>query len=277
MTPYRVKSGKLHAGVDCTFGDGVVVDVAEDVVIGDRCVIPDNAYLSGRSIKIGDDFYGYSWDWRRLDVGRGRRDEEDAVLTVGNRCTFHDNRIDLARRVTIGDDVGLSPEVAIYTHGYWQSELEGFPTKFAPVQIDRGTVIGFRSVILPGVRIEHHAVIGAQSLVTGNLYCNGIYGGNPAKRIGLMTKPEGQNSRRSLCLILDAYRQSCLYRGLEIRGPSISWPLVGLNGTWFDAVNCKVVEGPEDEFTDDLREFLFKRGIRIYTRRPFRKLPRRNP
>lgn len=55
MSKPTVKHGKLLLGLDCEVGDGVVVDVEEDCVFGDRCVIPANSYWCGRSIRVGDE------------------------------------------------------------------------------------------------------------------------------------------------------------------------------------------------------------------------------
>jgi hypothetical protein len=55
-----IKSGKFHAGADFQCGENVVIDVAEEVIVGVRCVLSDNAYLCGRRVEIGNDFFGYS-------------------------------------------------------------------------------------------------------------------------------------------------------------------------------------------------------------------------
>ncbi len=267
-----IKSGKLHVGSDVYFGRDVVIDVAEEVVIGDRCVIPDNAYFSGRRVAIGSDFYGYSWEWQRLDIGRGRIDEEYATLFVGDRCTFHANKIDLAKSVTIGNDVGLSPEVTIYTHGYWQSCLEGYPCKYAPVTIGSGTVIGYRSTILPGSVIGERCVVGAQSVVTGKLLSGFICAGNPAKSIGPTNKLSIPERKHLLDEIMFAYTRSCAYRNVSVE-VTIDYPMLAIRECLIN-VEDQTLSGEEDAYTDDLREFLFKRGIRIYTKRRFNKLPR---
>lgn len=268
-----VKSGKFHAGSDLQCGENVVIDVAEEVIVGDRCVLPDNAYLSGRWMDIGDDFYGYSWEGKRLDIGRGRIDEEDAVLKVGNRCTMHDNKIDLARRVEIANDVGLSPEVTIYTHYYWQSPLEGFPCKYAPVDIHDGAIIGYRSVILPGANIGYRAVIGAQSVVYGEVKPLAISAGNPAKWKRRVEVPKPEWREEFLTELVMEYKMSCAYRNLTVL-ITLDQQTIRVRKCFLD-LNLRTCEGKEDEYTDDLRDFLFKRGVRIYTRRPFRKLGRR--
>ena len=290
-----IKSGKFTVGADLQCGENVVIDVAEEVIVGDRCVIPDNAYFSGRRVEIGDDFYGYSWEHpgfpRRvndgigglhtrlggpvgswLEIGRGRIDDASAVLVVGNRCTFHDNRIDLAREVTIGDDVGLSPEVAIYTHYYWQSILEGYPFRLAPVLISSRVLVGFRSALLPGVAIGEGSVIGAQSVVTGIVGVNEVWVGNPAKKVGDITSPMSYFER--LNSLVEDYHDSVAYRNLPHEIRKVDGNHVYIRDCRLDVESC-TVSGIEDEYSDDLRDFLFKHGVRIYTKRPFRKLGRR--
>ncbi len=278
-----IKSGKFSAGSDLQCGENVVVDVAEEVIVGDRVVLGDNTYLGGRRVTIGSDFYGYSWGhpstrWLArgwLEVGRGRIDEEDAILTVGDRSTFHDNRIDLARRVTVGDDVGLSPEVVIYTHGYWQSPLEGFPVDYAPVVIGDSVVVGFRSVILPGVGIGRKSVIGTQSVVSGILNPWGVYGGNPARLIREVSGGcEPEVSRTHIREVVWEYLGTLKYRGIDYATLYRDGTVVGVRGIQIDLETLRL-EGEEDELTDDFRWFLFTRGFRVYTRRPFRKMGRK--
>jgi acetyltransferase-like isoleucine patch superfamily enzyme len=272
-----VLSGKLSAGADFRCGERVVIDVAEEVVIGDRCVLADGTYLGGRRVEIGDDFYGYNWDGRRLDVGRGRRDEERAVLAVGKRCTFHDTRIDLAREVGVGDDVGLSPEVVIYTHSYWLSTLDGWPVRYAAVILRPKTLVGFRSVILPGAIVGGGIAVGAQSVVSGKLMTPGTYAGNPARFLHPITPPPAGKQVELFRELVEEYGDTLRYRGLRavIRvaetpdaGPECRLR-VAVNGCALNPFTLRA-EGEEDEMTDDFRDFMFKRGVRFYTRRPFR-------
>lgn len=279
MSRPTVKSGKFSAGVDCIIGENVTVDVAEEVVLGDRCVIGDNTYLCGRSVKIGDDFYGYSHWNKRLEVGLGRRSEEDAVLTVGSRCTFHDNKIDLARHVKIGDDVGLSPKVTIYTHGYWLSCLEGFPCVRAPVAIGDGVIVGYRSTVLAGVGIPDRCVIGAGSVMTKTLTRNrSVYGGVPAKYIKPVDSVPTAWRPSILADLLREWNESMAYRGFPptfyVDYPTVYWTTPSGSNAVVD-VDPPDCRGDEDEYTDDLRWHLFCHGIRIYTKRPFKKLEKR--
>lgn len=299
MKPF-IKSGKLVTGADCEFGDNVVIDVAEEVVLGDRCVVGDGAVFSGRRVEVGDDFYGFSWSHPQarpqpseyaawvgepgelpimrgwLDVGSGRRDEEDAVLKVGSRCTFHENRIDLARAVTIGDDVGLSPEVVIYTHGYWQSPLEGFPMRREPVTVGSGSIVGFRSVLLPGASVPRDSVVGACSVwPAGNGWhqerC--VWAGTPVKLINAVMPPTRDVVAHLVNQVFGEFQASRSWRGLSLHLVRGEWPRFTYKGMGFFLDHPKVEGGSdEDEDTDDLRWHLFTRGIRLYTKRRFRKM-----
>lgn len=265
-----VINGVFNAGARLTCGKNVIIDVAEEVIVGNDCHIGDNTYISGRRVKIGDHFYGYNWD-NGLEIGRGRKDEPAAVLEVGDRCTFHDNRIDLSRPVTIGNDVGLSPEVTIYTHSYWMNPFRGFPLRYSPVSIGNGTIIGYRSTLVPGAHVGSGIVVGAGSIVCGRLTESGVYGGNPAKLISTIREPSPGEQERIFYDLIHNYRESILYRCISLQLVH-KFPKVWVNHTEFD-LKEQTLHGNEDEVTDDFRWFLFKHGVRIYTDRPFKSLP----
>lgn len=54
-----------------------------------------------------------------------------------------------------------------------------------PISIDENSFIGARSSILPGTVIGKNVIVGACSVVKGNIPDNSIVVGNPAKVIGL--------------------------------------------------------------------------------------------
>lgn len=276
MNRPKIISGMMLQGNCCTFGENVVIDVDEEVVLGDRCVIGDNTYFGGRRVEIGDDFFGYSHWNRRLEIGLGRRGEEHAVLKAGSRCTFHDNRIDLSREVTIGDDVGLSPEAAIYTHGYWMSPLEGFPTRHAPVLIESETIVGFRATVLAGASVGPRSVIGAGSVVpAGRLTGGMVYVGVPAKGVKTFAPWKSKDAERIVQELLSEYAQSCRWRGFGNHAQIDEWPWIKTGSV---SLNVETLElrGQENELSDDLRWFLFRRGLRFYTTRPFKAIAKRS-
>ena len=67
------------------------------------------------------------------------------------------------------------------THNFKDPSLQ-LITK--PITIGKNSFIGARAMILPGVSIGDHAIVGAMSVVSKDLPDHKIVAGNPAKKIG---------------------------------------------------------------------------------------------
>lgn len=108
------------------------------------------------------------------------------TLEVGENCWIgHDFIFEGNGHVYIGNCCDFAPNVICVTgsHEIGNKERragEGFNGK---IQIGNGVWIGTRTLILPNIKIEDGVVIGAATNVTKNLTCNGIYVGNPAKKL----------------------------------------------------------------------------------------------
>jgi maltose O-acetyltransferase len=96
--------------------------------------------------------------------------------------------LDGSSEIYIGDYVRCGPYVKILTgtHSYRHSVIrrrieDGTISK--PVKIERGCWIGMNSIILPGVKIAEGCIIAAGSVVIKDTKPNGLYAGNPAKRV----------------------------------------------------------------------------------------------
>jgi acetyltransferase-like isoleucine patch superfamily enzyme len=90
--------------------------------------------------------------------------------------------------ITIQDNVDIGPNVVIVTHdssGKCVSSQDITWTK--PVVIENNVYLGAGVVILPGVRIGDHSIIGAGSVVTRDIPPNCVAFGSPA-RIQLSTQ-----------------------------------------------------------------------------------------
>jgi acetyltransferase-like isoleucine patch superfamily enzyme len=84
--------------------------------------------------------------------------------------------------ITIGEHCSISAGVQIYTHDAVRRTLSGNAADFevAPVAIGDCTYIGSQALILHGVTIGHHCVIGAQSMVNRDLPPYSVAFGTPA-------------------------------------------------------------------------------------------------
>jgi maltose O-acetyltransferase len=130
---------------------GLGFNIAKDACIWPRCS------LRSRKIKIGSMVF--------INIG-----------------FFFDG----ATSLTIERDVRIGQFVRIITATHeigppWQRCTIEAITK--PVRIEEGCWIGSGVTILPGVTVRQGCVVGAHSLVTKSTEPNGLYVGNPAKRI----------------------------------------------------------------------------------------------
>ncbi len=85
--------------------------------------------------------------------------------------------------IRTGDDVSIGPEAAILNLGH-DPQSPVFADRGGDVIIGHHVWIGFRAVILPGVKIGDGAVVAASSVVTKDVDAYTIVAGNPARKIG---------------------------------------------------------------------------------------------
>lgn len=113
--------------------------------------------------------------------------QKGAKITIGDGSGISNCAIFAAKGVTIGRQVMIGAGVKIYDTDFhpvdFTARMENKPPKKAAVTIENGAFIGAHSIILKGVTIGEKSVIGAGSLVTGNVPANEIWAGNPARFI----------------------------------------------------------------------------------------------
>ncbi|MFA6329466.1 MAG: acyltransferase [Candidatus Micrarchaeia archaeon] len=127
--------------------------------VGANFKVDQNVYLSGlHNVKIGDN----------ITIGNG------SFLVGGGG-------------IEIGDNVLIAQGVKIYseTHKYQNTEVDiifqgGESRK---VTIGKGSWLGANSIILPGIHIGKHCVVGAGSVVTKNIPDFSVVVGVPARII----------------------------------------------------------------------------------------------
>lgn len=114
--------------------------------------------------------------------------DREVVLTIGDGVLLgRGSGIVAHESITIGDDVFTGHNVYITdaNHGYEDLDL-AIGHQFAPpkpVVIGAGSWLGHGTIVLPGARIGEHVVIGAGSVVTGEIPDRSVAVGNPARVI----------------------------------------------------------------------------------------------
>ncbi|HNW98549.1 MAG TPA: acyltransferase [Bacteroidales bacterium] len=259
----KIVADKIEIGKNVNFGNNISIALKGLFSVGDFSHFGNDINIRGNNVKIGKHLFHSSG----LRIGGGGRQHPNANLTIGDRCVIHNNFINVCEPVVIGNDVGLSPETSFLTHGYWMSVLEGYPASFAGVKIGNGVIIGYRSLIMMGVEIADYSVIGAQSVVTKSITRKGIYAGSPAKFIKEIIPLSLEQKVEKLKQIIDSYIPIAHYHNIK-PNIKIEYPFVFINDFKFNAETFEYW-GEESVETDDLRDYIRKWGIRIFTERPF--------
>ena len=121
-----------------------------------------------------------------LHIGSGFKMRDGAKLRVrrGAKCSMgrnvsinSGNVINCQSSITLGDDVILSPNVQIYDHDHDYACQGGVAAgKFitGPVEIGSNVWIGANCVILRGTKIGNGCVIGANTVVKGEIPANSV-------------------------------------------------------------------------------------------------------
>ncbi len=149
---------------------------------------PPNAIFNEQYIHIGrGTLFGPSIT---LSAGMapGQRMVTDPVIRVGDRCLFGKGSGIVGHlEIVVGDDVWTGHHVYItdQNHGYEDLDVpisrQMMPER--PVRVGDGSWLGHGTVVLPGASIGRHVVVGANSVVTGDLPDHCIAAGVPARVI----------------------------------------------------------------------------------------------
>ncbi|NDY42285.1 acyltransferase [Dissulfurirhabdus thermomarina] len=117
----------------------------------------------------------------RAHRGPGLRIRIGDGSSLNERC-----RISAAEEVTIGRHVMVAAEVFIVDHDHVFDHPDLPPAlvrevRSRPVRIDDGCWLGFRSIVLKGVRVGRRSVVGAGAVVTRDVPPESLAVGVPAR------------------------------------------------------------------------------------------------
>ena len=102
--------------------------------------------------------------------------ENDVV--IGDRVTVKSG-VQLWNGLRVGDDVFIGPNVTFTNDRYPRSGNRQF--ECLPTMLEDGCSIGAGAVILPGIRIGKHSIVGAGAVVTKDVPDGVVVVGNPAR------------------------------------------------------------------------------------------------
>ena len=149
---------------------------------------PPNAIFNERYVHIGSGTLFGPQITLSAGMVPGQRMVSDPVISVGDRCLIGKGSGIVGHLgITVGNDVWTGHHVYItdQNHGYGDLTLpisrQVMPER--AVSIGDGSWLGHGTVVLPGASIGRHVVVGANSVVTGEIPDNCVAAGAPARVI----------------------------------------------------------------------------------------------
>ena len=248
--------GTVEYGRNVTIHPSARINVLDRLVIGDNSTIHENVIIEGREVEIGNE----AWILPGAIIGGGSKFEEDSTLKTGH--FFHmgrDTLVNIAKPIRLGNEVGLGTRTALYTHGAYVSQLEGFPVAFGPINIGHNVWLP-GATVNPYVDIGDNVVVGVGSVVTKSIPSGSLAAGVPAKVIK-------ENAYPREVPLVEFWKEF-----------SKVWPEVNNIAHVYEHIDVITVRGAsffprrksiQGEVTPDaerLRDLLRKHGVRFYSR-----------
>ena len=146
---------------------------------------PQHLKIFGENISIGDYVTLISSSDKKIDISTWQTDKLNGSISLGNYILISPGTsIRSAESIDIGDSTMIASDVVI-TDSDWHGiyDRTDYVATPKPVKIHKNVWIGERSIILKGTQIGENSIIGAGSVVHGDIPPNSIYAGNPAKEV----------------------------------------------------------------------------------------------
>jgi UDP-2-acetamido-3-amino-2,3-dideoxy-glucuronate N-acetyltransferase len=122
-----------------------------------------------------------------------------AGVTIGDRCKIQNN-VSLYTGVTLEDGVFCGPSSVFTNVINPRAEIER-KDEFRPTRVGRGATIGANATIICGHSLGMYCLIGAGAVITKDVPDFALMAGNPATRIGWVSKLGGRLGEDLVCPI----------------------------------------------------------------------------
>ena len=189
---YRLRGYRIGKGVSIGLGSVIAAESAE---VGDHTSIGFLTVVRGKHIRLGAHVQIGSTtflDTPYIDIGDGTKINEqvfvgglqfpDSRFVLGRNCQIMQmSFLNPARSIIVGDDSGIGGHCLVFGHSSWLSKFEGYPVDFAPIEIGNSVSLAWGVFVLPRTTIGDGAVIGARSVVHGNVPPRCLAVGFPAR------------------------------------------------------------------------------------------------
>jgi acetyltransferase-like isoleucine patch superfamily enzyme len=260
---------------------GVVLDVEEAIIrsgsrIGENTTIQTNRFILSEGAVIGAEV--------KIDLAGGAF--PDSCLFVGPLSLIGGRAmINTCREVLLERESAISPSANLFTHSFWQSMLEGYKANFKPIRLQEKAWIGAGCQILPGVTIGQGAILMSNSTAVEDIPPESMAAGVPAtvfkypivKKLTLEQQYQrilnafgdwAQQLNAQGCT--SSVKEDCLHvsfpngshQSVSVKITDEAILLVLSNSAQFN-LTLRQFSGEQNRFTDELRNLLRRRGVRI--------------
>jgi serine acetyltransferase len=218
--------------------------------------------------------------WHGVEIGRGGCNGPNSNVRIGSGVGIFENVvINSSESVEIGDNCGIGADVMIWTHGAWLDITQGFPSDFGPVKIGNNVWLPARSIVLPNVTVGDNVVIGTNSLVNKDLPSGCLAAGSPCKVLKENVYPKKLSEDVIKVMvegILSDWKIQCdmkkIARTIKVRYENQKIYLYQSNFETIYNIEERTIDGHINNVSEDLRDYLRRRGIKIYTDRFFKSI-----
>jgi maltose O-acetyltransferase len=147
-------------------------------------------YGRPRIVNLGEIIIGDKFRFFSTTVTSEMATHPGGRIEIGDRVFLnYGASISAHHLVKIGDDCQLGSYACLMDNDYHRVEDRNQPGESKPITLGRNVWLGVRVVVLKGVTIGDHAVIGAGSVVTRDIPANSMAAGVPARVIRTFKVP----------------------------------------------------------------------------------------
>ena len=154
-------------------------------------------WIQGRGELVLGDYVHVSG---KLSILFAARYVERPKLTIGDRTDLaHETSFVVGREIRLGSHVQVGGSVSFRDatghHADPEQRMAGAPPDaddVKPIIVHDNVWIGTGVLVLPGTEIGEGCIVAARSVVSGTVAPYTVVAGNPARRVGTLTPPEGR-------------------------------------------------------------------------------------
>mgnify|MGYP003108921039 CR=1 FL=1 len=273
---------KYNIHPSAKIGKNVIIECSE-FNLGPNSIIKDNCKITCTSFTAGKGLYMCEG----VEVGRGGCYGPNSKVVIGDNVGIFERAIiNPSDQIIIGDNTGIGAEVMIWTHGSWLDVTQGFPADFGPVTIEENVWLPARCIVLANVNIGKNTVIGIGSIVNRSIPEGSLAAGSPCKVIKENYYPKKLSLEEKEKLVLGIledwkklveYKVGSLYKyfvsyNKENTSIELKQALNNIPCSTFYNITEKTIKGTQNDLSEDLRDYLRRRGIKIFTNNNFKSI-----